>query len=204
MLSVRLTFIAALLFICAPAFAEDIEMANKQQTLIALNNEAGELASEIQNLERASAERAQKIKVLNEKIKRARALVRARQAEIEKVTAQAAVVEKNEAATAAQLAAAEAQLATVTNELNKVKADYAKADARGRAMMAKIEEAKKEELKRKAELTRRVANFEKHLRGEAGKRETAQQQVDQLSRENDRLYDRLKSPPGTYETGAND
>jgi len=185
-----------LILLAGPFGAMADEFVDLKDSLVAINKETSEIRGEIEDLERVSAERARNIKILKAKVQAATRHMERQQDELEKVRAQAATVQKAEAGIAAQAAAAEAQLAAVTKELDKVKADYAKEAAKHKAKMAKIEADKKEELKRKAELTERVTNFEAHLRKDSVTRETAQQEVDNIYKGNERLYEKLKTPAG--------
>jgi chromosome segregation ATPase len=168
------------------------ELIDLKETLVAVNKETDEIQNEIKGLELASKERAARIQSLRAKIKTAKAQMDSAQDRLTKIRQQSAELEKNETELNQQATAAENQLAAVTKELEKINAEYAKATAQHKAKMAKIEANKREELKRKADLTKRVANFESHLQKQSGQREAAEREVDKIYQGNEKLYDRLK------------
>ena len=168
------------------------DLVVKKRQLVAINNNADQMSKEIADLDRVSAERAQNIKALNIRIQAARRSLEQQQAELSKVRAQAAAVEKIESASKEQLATADAKLAEVNAQLTKIKDEYAKADAKHKSEMAKIDLEKKEELKKRAELNQRVANYENHLKKNSSTREQARESVDNVYKGNERLYEKLK------------
>lgn len=189
-----MTHILGLAILCASFSAWSDELVLRREQLLALDNTADQLSKEIRDLERLSAERARNIKNLKAKIQEARHRVEQRQDQLEKIKAKADEVEKAEAAQNSELASIEAKLKDVNAQLAKVNEDYSKADARHKAKLSRIEKDKQEELKRRTELTRRVANFEEYVRRQTGQRDQAEADVQTLSRGNERLYDKLKGP----------
>lgn len=175
-------------------FAVADELVARRERLLALENTEQSLKNEIVELERLSAHRARNIKLLKVKITETKQRIEQREEEAKKIRAKAETIENAEAALNEQLAASAAKLKTVDQELAKISADYSKAESRHKSRMAQIETEKQEELKRRTDLNRRVANFENFLRTRSAQREVAEVQVRDISRGNEKLYEKLKGP----------
>ncbi len=184
----RTGVIVSIMFLSCVAFAAEQEhdqLAVKQKQLQAANNTRNELADEIGELERVSAERARKIKALDIQLKNARYELAQQQAVTEQARARMDVLTKTEAELSEELVKVEEQLAVHTTA-------NAKSDELERAELKKIDEQRSEELKKRTELTAQVAKLTGRKQKHIEKKRIANEQVDELYRYNSRLYDKLK------------
>lgn len=155
---------------------EHDELAMKKQQLVAINNAADEINNEIEELNRVSADRQRRIQELNAQIKQAKRNLSQRQAEAAQVKTDASAIEQ--------------QLAHVQNE-------FAIIDDQDKVELARIEAERQVELTKKAELMAQLALLQQKRKVSVKTRKVAQQHVQEIQRDNARLYDKLKGKGGT-------
>lgn len=148
------------------------ELEDLKSQLHAANSTKDQLAEEIENLERISVERAQKIKELKERLIQARKELSQRM---------------NEAAQQRKHADA------LDLEMKAIEGDIANVEELEKSELNSLEAMRKAELIKKEQLTQMAAKLNLKRKKHVENRAIAQEQVVELQRENQRLYDQIKA-----------
>lgn len=152
------------------------ELQDLKAQLVAVNSTKDQLADEIANLEKLSSERARKIKEMKERLAQARRDLAQRLDEASSQRKHADALE---------------------SELRALQADVRNVEDLHKSEMNSLEAQRKAELLKKEQLTQMAAQLHLKKKKNAETRAVAQEQLAEIQRENQRLYDQIKSRSGT-------